>query len=63
MPSDEEYAEARKNLNRCGWQADYIITHCAPNSTAMMESRHNETDGLTDFLQEVKAIPHRKDAE
>ena len=54
MPSDEEYAEARKNLNRCGWQADYIITHCAPTSTAMMESHHNEADELTEFLQEVK---------
>lgn len=54
LPSDEEYAEARRNLDRCDWQADYIITHCVPTSTAMMESRHNEADGLTDFLQEVK---------
>ena len=54
MPSDEEYAEARRNLDRCGWQVDYIITHCAPTSTAVMESRHNEADELTEFLQEVK---------
>ncbi|MGO5049878.1 recombinase family protein [Dysosmobacter sp. Sow4_B12] len=54
LPSDEEYAEARRNLGRCGWQADYIITHCAPISTAMMESRHNEADELTEFFQEVK---------
>ena len=54
MPSDEEYAEARRNLDQCGWHADYIITHCAPTSTAMMESHHNEADRLTNFLQEVK---------
>ena len=54
MPSDEEYAEARRNLDHGGWQADYIITHCAPTSTAMMESHHNEADELTEFLQEVK---------
>ena len=54
LPSDEEYAEARRNLDRCGWQVDYIITHCAPTSTAMMESHHNEADELTEFLQEVK---------
>lgn len=54
LPSDEEYAEARRNLDRCGWQADYIITHCAPTSTAMMESHHNEADELTEFFQEVK---------
>ena len=54
LPSDEEYAEARRNLDRCGWQVDYIITHCAPTSTAMMESHHNEADELTKCLQEVK---------
>ena len=54
LPSDEEYAEARRNLDRCGWQMDYIITHCASTSTAMMESRHNEADELTKFLQKVK---------
>lgn len=54
LPSDEEYAEARRNLDHGGWQADYIITHCAPTSTAMMESHHNEADELTEFFQEVK---------
>lgn len=54
LPSDEEYVAARKNLDRCGWQIDYVITHCAPTSIALMESRHNEADRLTDFLQEVK---------
>ena len=33
---------------------DYIITHCAPTSIALMGSRHNEADRLTDFLQEVR---------
>lgn len=54
LPSDEEYAEARRNLNAVGWQVDYIITHCAPTSIALMGSRHNEADRLTDFLQEVR---------
>ena len=35
-------------------QVDYIITHCAPTSIALMGSRHNEADRLTDFLQEVQ---------
>ena len=54
LPSDEEYAEARRNLDAVGWQVDYIITHCAPTSIALMGSRHNEADRLTDFLQEVR---------
>ena len=54
LPSDEEYAEARRNLDAVGWQVDYIITHCAPTSIALMGSRHNEADRLTDFLQDVR---------
>ena len=54
LPSDEEYAEARRNLDAVGWQVDYIITHCAPTSIALMGTRHNEADRLTDFLQEVR---------
>ena len=54
LPSDEEYAEARRNLDAVGWQVDYIITHCAPTSIALMGTRHNEADRLTDFLQEVQ---------
>lgn len=54
LPSDEEYVEAERNLERCGWTADYIISHCAPTSIARMESRHNESDRLTDFLQKVR---------
>ena len=54
LPSDEEYAEARRSLDAVGWQVDYIITHCAPTSIALMGSRHNEADWLTDFLQEVQ---------
>ncbi len=54
LPSDEEYIEALQNLERYNWQVDYIITHCAPTSIALMGNRHNEADRLTDFLQEVK---------
>ena len=52
--TDEEYDEARQSLDAVGWQVDYIITHCAPTSIALMGSRHNEADRLTDFLQEVR---------
>lgn len=54
MPSEEEYAETRRNLTKVDWSVDYVITHCAPTSIALMENRHNEADSLTDFLQEVK---------
>ncbi len=38
MPSEEEYAEARRNLTKVDWAVDYVITHCAPTSIALMET-------------------------
>ena len=58
MPSEEEYAEAQRNMAKVDWAVDYVITHCAPTSIALMENRHNEADPLTDFLQEVKERAH-----
>ena len=54
LPSEDEYRTAREALDKAGWDVDYIITHCAPTSIALMGSRHNEADRLTDFLQEVR---------
>ena len=38
LPSEEEYAEARRNLDAHGWAVDYILTHCAPTSIALQFS-------------------------
>ena len=54
LPGEDEYRTAREALDKTGWDVDYIITHCAPTSIALMGSRHNEADRLTDFLQEVR---------
>ena len=54
LPSDEEYEEARKNLDAHDWAVDYILTHCAPTSITQKIIPHAQTDRLTDFLEEVK---------
>ena len=55
LPSEEEYAEARKNLEREDYEVDYIITHCAPSSIVdIVGNNRYEHDRLTDFLEEVK---------
>lgn len=54
LPSDEEYEEARKNLNAYDWAVDYILTHCAPTSITRKIIPHAQMDRLTDFLEEVK---------
>ena len=55
LPSEEEYLEARQNLERAGWEVDYIITHCAPTSiqNELLRER-SQPDELTDFLEEVR---------
>lgn len=54
LPSDEEYAEARKNLDAHNWSVDYILTHCAPTSLTQKIIPGAQADRLTDFLEEVK---------
>ena len=54
LPSDEEYEEARKNLDAHDWAVDYILTHCAPTSITQKIIPHARADRLTDFLEEVK---------
>lgn len=55
MPSEEEYNEARLNLEKAGWKVDYIVTHCAPDSIVkVIGNDFYETDELTNFLEEVK---------
>ena len=52
LPSEEEYAEARRNLDAYGWTVDYIITHSPPSSLA--ERLDRQRDELTDFLEEIR---------
>ncbi|MBR1659836.1 MAG: metallophosphoesterase [Oscillospiraceae bacterium] len=55
LPSAEEYAEARQNLNRAGRRVDYILTHCAPDSIQdRLGGGRYRSDELTRFLEEVK---------
>ena len=55
LPSEEEYAEARRNLERVNYEVDYIITHCVPDSVQdeLSDGRYLH-DKLTGFLEEVK---------
>ena len=55
MPSDEEYAEAIRNLESHNWTVEYIITHCGPNDVIDIYSRgFYEHDRFTDFLEGVR---------
>lgn len=34
MPNDFEYEEGFRNLDKAGWQVDYVLTHTCPESVA-----------------------------
>ena len=54
LPSEEEYQEARDNLEKHGWEMDYIITHCCPTSVQEeLGAGFYQADVLTDFLEEI----------
>lgn len=54
LPSDEEYNEALKNLDKNSWNVDLVITHCAPDSIQKEVADWYEHDKLTNFLEIVK---------
>ena len=58
LPSEEEYEEAVRNLERVNWKVDCILTHCAPTSIQQKLDRSYIPDQLTDFLQTVKRMCH-----
>lgn len=55
LPSKEEYAEAVRNLERVGYAADYIMTHCAPTGIQQTLNPDLVPDSLTDFLESLHA--------
>ena len=54
LPTDVEYEEAVKNLDRIGWRVDCILTHCAPTSIVKKLGKGYDPDQLTDFLESIR---------
>ena len=55
LPSEEEYQTARANLDRAGWEVDYIITHCCPSGVQdIFGGGLYQRDVLTEFFDEVR---------
>lgn len=52
LPDQQEMDEGKENLEKHGWQVDYIITHCAP--TAFLEDLQASSDLMTDYLEEIR---------
>lgn len=65
MPSVEEYEEAVSNLEKLGGKVDYIITHCAPESTVcaldMKHMYYRSKNELISFLDTIASTIEFKD--
>jgi len=55
MPTEEEMAEAIRNLEAVNYKVDYIITHAAPETTmSVFHPAHIDEKPLNDFLENIR---------
>lgn len=71
LPTVEEMQEGRNNLEKVGYEVDYVITHCAANSVQKSIERYYwkgdaegdmySTDVLTQYFEELEGrLQYRK---
>ena len=64
LPSKREYANAYRNLRRCNYRVDYIITHTCPKRTLncmpLWRTATTEELPLMDFFDELRMMVRYK---
>lgn len=53
LPTENELAYARENLDRYGWSVDYVITHCAPTEIQRLIQADYGENILTGFFDAI----------
>lgn len=53
MPSDEEMEFGKQTLAQNDNKVDFIISHCCPQSIALLLSNHYKPDKLTKYFNEI----------
>ena len=57
MPAKTQMQEGTMNLQKAGWNVDYVLTHCLPSSLHRSVSGGLfKTNELTDYLDYVRAM-------
>lgn len=55
MPANDEMENGIRNLEKCNFKVDYVITHCTATVTqTLMSAGQFKADMLTDYLQNIK---------
>lgn len=53
MPDRSEYSEGMANLERHGFDVDYVITHCPP-TTVLRQMGFDDPDDMARYFQDIK---------
>ena len=53
MPDQSEYDEGMANLERHGFDVDYVITHCPP-TTVLRQMGFDDPDDMARYFQDIK---------
>lgn len=54
IPTMEEMEKGIMALDQCGWDVDYVITHCAPRTVQTMISSSYENDPMVSYLERIR---------
>lgn len=54
VPSIKEMERGISALDACGWEVDYVLTHCAPRSVQTMIAEWYENDPIVSFLERIR---------
>ena len=61
LPNREEYEEGWKNLEKAGFQVDYILTHTAPREVAAAMGYGELSEGEAEFRQYLQRVADNTD--
>ncbi len=53
LPSEEEMERGVASLSACGWNVDFVISHCAPSSIAALAG-FSDRNSLTEYFENVR---------
>ena len=54
LPTEEEMQHGLASLEKCGWEVDFVVTHCASTSSQKALDADALADPLTEYLEEIQ---------
>lgn len=54
LPTEEEMQHGLESLEKCGWEVDFVVTHCASTSIQNALDVSIPADPLTEYFEEIQ---------